>query len=85
MIFLTDDERAFAQSIVRLVYCNPFLPERIDCERAALGNDFVAGDRVWNARRIWKKHANRCGATPGATGGRPGRERKCSASSAKSK
>src|SRR5688500_14630210 len=50
MIFLSDDERAFAQAIVRLVYCNPFLPERIDCERAALGHDFVAGDRVWNAR-----------------------------------
>ena len=49
MIFLSDDERAFAQSIVRLVYCNPFLPERIECERAALGEDFVAGDRVWNA------------------------------------
>src|SRR5687768_7554162 len=49
MIFLSDDERAFAQAIVRLVYCNPFLPERIECERAALGEDFVAGDRVWNA------------------------------------
>jgi DNA-binding NtrC family response regulator len=49
MIFLSDDERSFAQSIVRLVYCNPFLPERIECERAALGDAFVAGDPVWNA------------------------------------
>ena len=49
MIFATDDERAFAQAIVRLVYCNPFLPARIECERAALGGEFVASDRVWNA------------------------------------
>lgn len=48
MIFVSDDERTFAQAIARLVYCNPFLPERIECERAALGEAFVAGDRVWN-------------------------------------
>ena len=47
--WLTDDERAFAQAIRGLVYCNPFLAERIERERVALGHAFVAGDRVWNA------------------------------------
>jgi DNA-binding NtrC family response regulator len=43
-------ERGFAQAVSRLAYCNPFLPERILCERDALGPDFVARDRVWNVR-----------------------------------
>src|SRR5688572_33368925 len=49
MIFTSDGEREFARCVSRLVYTNPFLPERIECERAALGDAFVAGDRVWNA------------------------------------
>ncbi|HEV8586467.1 MAG TPA: sigma 54-interacting transcriptional regulator [Methylomirabilota bacterium] len=47
--FLTGGDRALAQAISRLAYCNPFLPERIECERAALGADFVAGGTLWHA------------------------------------
>ena len=31
-----------------LGYCNPFLPERVDYERAILGEDFVEGEPVWS-------------------------------------
>src|SRR6185295_16786266 len=49
MLFTSDAERALVSAISRLVFTNPFLPERIECERVALGEAFVAGDRVWNA------------------------------------
>ncbi|HEY0943769.1 MAG TPA: sigma 54-interacting transcriptional regulator [Opitutaceae bacterium] len=41
-------ECEFADAVVRLNASNPFLPERIACERAALGNDFVAAGAEWN-------------------------------------
>ena len=41
-------ERRFAESVVRLAYCNPFLPERIAYERDALGDDFDASMPDWN-------------------------------------
>ena len=47
---LSAAEREFAQALSRLAYCNPFLPERIAAERAALGGDFSDRDRVWNVR-----------------------------------
>jgi transcriptional regulator with GAF, ATPase, and Fis domain len=47
--FLAGEDRALAQAISRLAYCNPFLPERIECERAALGSAFVAGGTLWHA------------------------------------
>src|SRR5215813_8063024 len=47
--FLTGGDRALAQAISRLAYCNPFLPERIECERAALGADFVPRGTLWDA------------------------------------
>ena len=47
---MTGSERAFAQAVSKLAYCNPFLPERIECEREALGPDFVAGGAVWHSR-----------------------------------
>jgi transcriptional regulator with AAA-type ATPase domain len=34
--------------VSRLAYCNPFLPERIEHERAALGPSFVEGGQPWN-------------------------------------
>ena len=45
---LTDHERRFAESVVRLSYCNPFLPERIAFEREALGDDFDVSMAEWN-------------------------------------
>ncbi len=47
--FLTAADRALAGAISRLAYCNAFLPERIEYERAALGADFVAGGTLWHA------------------------------------
>src|SRR6058998_3649121 len=49
MAFLTGSDRTLAEAISRLAYCNPFLPERIECERAALGPAFVAGGTLWHA------------------------------------
>ena len=48
MPFLTADERSFAGAISELVYCNPFLPELIECERKALGPDFDEDGSAWN-------------------------------------
>ena len=45
----TDAERAFLSAVSRLAYCNPFLTERSDFERAALGRDYVAGESIWSA------------------------------------
>ncbi len=50
MALMTGSERAFAQAISRLAYCNPFLPERIECEREALGPEFAAAGVVWHPR-----------------------------------
>src|SRR6202790_5854300 len=48
MSFLSRTERSFVRAVSQLAYCNPFLPERIECERAALGADFVEGEPVWS-------------------------------------
>ena len=39
----------FLSSVAKLGYGNPFLPERIAYEKAALGREFVAGGEVWSA------------------------------------
>src|SRR5690349_4084092 len=48
MALLTRREREFLQAVSRLAYANPFLPERTEFERAALGDDFVPGEPVWS-------------------------------------
>src|SRR5437867_111602 len=50
MAFLTASERAFLRAVANLGYCNPFLPERIEYEREALGPDFVEVEPVWSLR-----------------------------------
>jgi transcriptional regulator with AAA-type ATPase domain len=50
MAFLSSGERAFLRAVSSLGYCNPFLPERIEYEQAALGPDFVAGEPIWSMR-----------------------------------
>ena len=40
MALFAAGQRSFAEAVSELVYCNPFLPERIECERRALGEDF---------------------------------------------
>src|SRR5690242_1855753 len=47
---LNTEQRRLLQDISRLAYANPFLPDRVDCERAVLGNDFVEGEPVWSFR-----------------------------------
>jgi transcriptional regulator with AAA-type ATPase domain len=41
-------DRELAEAVSRLAYCNPFLPERIDYERQALGSAFVEGGTLWD-------------------------------------
>jgi hypothetical protein len=47
MLF-TASQHAVAKAFSRLLYCNPFLAERVDCERAILGEEFVELDSAWN-------------------------------------
>src|SRR5438477_546120 len=49
MSLLRGSERAFLEAVAKLAYCNHFLPERIEYEKAALGGDFVPGEPVWSA------------------------------------
>jgi transcriptional regulator of aromatic amino acid metabolism len=50
MALFTQGERAFAAAVSGLSYCNPFLPERIEYERQALGPEFRQDDAHWNVR-----------------------------------
>ena len=43
-------DRTFVRAVSKLGYCNPFLPERIEAEREALGADYVAAGAIWHAR-----------------------------------
>src|SRR5271165_1388964 len=49
MSLLKASERRFLTAVSNLAYCNPFLPERTEWERAALGGEFVAKEVVWSA------------------------------------
>jgi len=48
MSFLNASERAFLKAVVQFAYCNPFLPEHTEFERAALGPDFLEGEPIWS-------------------------------------
>jgi transcriptional regulator of aromatic amino acid metabolism len=50
MALFTQGEKAFGMAISGLGYCNPFLPERIEYEREALGAEFRQADAHWNVR-----------------------------------
>jgi transcriptional regulator with AAA-type ATPase domain len=50
MALLTDADRDFVTAVSHLAYGNPFVPERIEWERRALGADHVPVDVVWHAR-----------------------------------
>ena len=45
-------DRAFALAISDLAYCNPFLPDRIDAERRALGAEFFERPAVLSKRDV---------------------------------
>jgi hypothetical protein len=53
MSAMTEEEKARARAIRDLIYCNPFLPARIEAERAALGVAFREGEADWNLRNEW--------------------------------
>jgi transcriptional regulator with AAA-type ATPase domain len=48
--FLNAEQRRLLEAVSRLAYANPFLPERVECERAVLGDQFVEGEPVWSFR-----------------------------------
>jgi transcriptional regulator with AAA-type ATPase domain len=48
--FLNSEERNWLEAVSPLSYANPFLPERIQMERAVLGDEFVEGEPVWSYR-----------------------------------
>jgi transcriptional regulator with PAS, ATPase and Fis domain len=50
MPLFTAPEKQFLQAIGGLAYANPFTPERIEFERRALGDEFVADKADWNVR-----------------------------------
>lgn len=50
MALFTQPQKAFATAVSGLSYCNPFLPERIEYERQALGQEFRQADAHWNVR-----------------------------------
>src|ERR1039457_7398360 len=50
MTFLTSSQRTLLQGVSRLGYANPFLPERVELERAVLGGEFMEGEPVWSYR-----------------------------------
>jgi len=54
MPLLTADQRAFLDTLGKLSYCNPFLPERIELERQALGEEFNEAHVVWSKQSDWQ-------------------------------
>ncbi len=54
MSLFNSTDRRFAQAIADLSYCNPFLPERIEWERVALGDQFDETEAVWSKRGDWE-------------------------------
>ncbi len=46
----TPSEKIFLKAISDLAYCNPFTPRRLECERLALGERYVAGPAIWSNR-----------------------------------
>ncbi len=48
MAFLTTAERTFLKAVSQFAYCNPFLPEHTEFERAVLGAEFLEGEPVWS-------------------------------------
>jgi hypothetical protein len=42
-------ERRFLTAVANMAYSNPFLPERLEYEKAALGREFIPGGPIWSA------------------------------------
>jgi transcriptional regulator with AAA-type ATPase domain len=48
MALFSYQQAAFLRAVSHLAYANPFLPECVEWERAALGSEFVEGEPVWS-------------------------------------
>src|SRR5438874_13671892 len=62
MLFDSPADAELAETISKLAFCNPFLPERIELERTALGPAFVEVDTVWNVAKDWEGNRPNIGA-----------------------
>src|SRR5438128_11137031 len=49
MKFIRENERELVRVVAAFVECNPFLPERLELERRALGAEFVPTATIWHA------------------------------------
>ena len=49
MSFLSTEERGVARALARISDANPFLPLRVELERAALGREFRPAGATWHA------------------------------------
>jgi transcriptional regulator with AAA-type ATPase domain len=47
-VWFSSSESAFLTAVSNLAYSNPFLPERAEFEREALGDEFVESEPVWS-------------------------------------
>jgi transcriptional regulator with AAA-type ATPase domain len=56
MSLFSPADRRLAEAVSQLVYCNPFLPERIEFERAALGDEFEDRDAWWNVQSAARRN-----------------------------
>ena len=59
MAILNADDHRFLESVAKVSYANPFLAERIDYERQALGSEFDESQANWNLLGISHKLATR--------------------------
>lgn len=58
MPFMGGAERAFARAVSRINYSNPFLPERIEAEREALGPSYSDQGPVWSLEAEGDERSN---------------------------
>ncbi|MFI5380111.1 MAG: sigma-54-dependent transcriptional regulator [Tepidisphaerales bacterium] len=65
MALFTPAERGFVEALAKLAHGNHFLPERIEFEREALGDDFIEKDLVWSVRpEVGRSRPNMAGERP---------------------
>lgn len=56
---LTKSDRSYLQVLSKLNYCNPFLPERLELESNALGDDFQPEDLIAWGKVVDREDADR--------------------------
>jgi len=56
--FMDPDSLIFCRAVAKLAFCNPFLPERVQCEQAILGSRYKDHGPVWYARNTLLRNPN---------------------------